>query len=231
MSSDYLTFHMRHFRMQRNPIVIGLHSSVGKSGKDTLCEMLNAERFAFGDALKVETARALTDNQEEYALILSAFHNQKLKDVPDSSLAIKRIPQGFWSSYLYSQWNPSLDPSAPRSPRWHIQQYGTMRRNQDVDYWVKVVADQIEDFNKETESFRTEFIIVTDVRMPNELQMVRNLGGQVFSVKRTWHDPLDDVPKHSSDTALDGYDIPVINNIFGNPEGMLEQLKEYLNER
>lgn len=215
--------------MNRNNIIIGLNSNVGKSGKDTLCEMLNAERFAFGDALKEECARALApDSQEEYAAILMAMHNQQLKDRPDASLAIKRIPHGFWSSYLYSQWNPSLDPSAPRSPRWHIQQYGTMRRNEDPDYWVKVVADQIEDFISQTESFRKEFIVVTDVRMPNELEMVKRLGGETFKIQRTWHDALDDVPKHSSDTALDGFELRTINNIFGNPEGMLEQLKEYL---
>lgn len=217
--------------MSPKPIIIGLHSNVGKSGKDTLTEMLNAERFAFGDALKEECARALTETQEEYAAVLMAMHNQQLKDKPDASLAIKRIPHGFWSSYLYAQWHPSLDPSAPRSPRWHIQMYGTMRRNENSEYWVNVIRDQIADFKSSSEGFRKEFIVVSDVRMPNELEMVKQMGGKVFTVKRTWYDKLDDVPKHSSDTALDGFELPIINNIFGNPEGMLEQLKEYIREQ
>ncbi|NBK20430.1 MAG: hypothetical protein EOM68_00175 [Spirochaetia bacterium] len=216
--------------MSPKPILIGLNSNVGKSGKDTLCEMLNAERFAFGDALKQETARALTETQEEYALLLPVFHNQALKDRPDASLSIKRIPQGWYSAYLYSQI-PSLDPSRPRSPRWHLQMYGTMRRNQDTDYWLKVVQGQIEDFMATCESFRKEFIVVTDVRMVNELEWLNRMGGQCFRVERTWPEPaIDNLPKHSSDTALDNADLKVIKNHWNLRDHMLVQLKEYLHE-
>lgn len=215
--------------MRPKPIILGLHSSVGKSGKDTLCEMLKGYRFAFGDALKEECARTLAGNcQRTYALILQAFHNQKLKDMDDHSLSIKQVPHGVYSSYLYAQCNPFLDPARPRSPRWHLQQYGTMRRNQNPDYWVNVVDERISDHLKEPESFRDEFVIVTDVRMPNELEMIKRLGGFTVTVQRTWPLDIDNLGKHISDTALDGYVLPVIKNVYGNPRAMVSQIKEVL---
>ena len=226
MTPENITFHMRIFRMQPKPILLGFNSTVGKSGKDTLCEMLNGERFAFADALKQETAVMLGHTSVAVENLVRAAHDQKLKDQTNSDLCILSMPASDYKNFLMVRGDARMEA---RSVRWHLQQYGEFRRSQDMGYWLNRTLGDIEGFMATTESFRREFIIITDVRMKNEADWVRTHGGIVMRIERDWAEPeLDNKPKHISDTDLDDYGLPVIKNRCGQKEAMVAQLKEIL---
>lgn len=86
-----------------------------------------------------------------------------------------------------------------------LQWWGTdLRRNQDPDYWVK----KGEDWGRDTAEHGL-IPVFTDVRFPNEANMVRENGGIIVRVSAP-----DDVrearlgmvpPSHESETAMDDY--------------------------
>ena len=84
-----------------------------------------------------------------------------------------------------------------------LQKVGMARRQEDENYWVKQVKQQIA-------TDKPDIAIITDVRFPNEAKFVRDRGGILVNVTRI--DAFgqlfiaDDRPAdHPSETALDGY--------------------------
>ena len=64
---------------------------------------------------------------------------------------------------------------------WILQRYGTeFRRDQDPDYWVKATRKRIHDYLA-TQGVPS-LAVVTDVRFPNEVKMIRGMGGMVLYV-------------------------------------------------
>lgn len=83
-----------------------------------------------------------------------------------------------------------------------LQKLGEAMRTLDVDYWVKRLALRIDESN-------APYVMIPDVRFPNELEWVHARGGIAVKVERfEWDgtlyvDPSRD-PLHYSETALDG---------------------------
>lgn len=90
-----------------------------------------------------------------------------------------------------------------------LQNLGVAVRQEDEDFWVK--AAHIEDALEAGLD-----VVVTDVRFPNELDHIENLGGTVVRVVR----PGFDGDSHISERALDGYVIPEVAN-----DGTLDDLR------
>lgn len=208
--------------------VIGLNSQRGKSGKDTLYELIAADsvatkRFAFGDELKEKCSEAISYTELMQKEMLIAMHEQSLKDEPMLILRGANIAEGDYKTWLLVN---GFDMTAPRSPRFHLQQYGNGYVRDylnDEDRWLNSVRSKLVYYPEVT-------IVITDVRQPNEVDWVRSIGGIVVRVKRGWDIPeVDSQPLHITDTALDSYGLPVIINEWGNPAGMLDQLKEVIN--
>ena len=79
--------------------------------------------------------------------------------------------------------------------RYLLQQVGTeMFRGLWPDVWINAWKRQI------MES-RRGFVICPDVRFPNELKAIHDLGGMVIRLTRA---PFADVDQHESEIALDG---------------------------
>jgi hypothetical protein len=83
-------------------------------------------------------------------------------------------------------------------PRSLLQWWGTeYRRSKDPDYWVKRLR-------KTLDAQRPEVALISDVRFPNEAEVLREWGGYSVKVKRLG---VPDVPvhEHASESALDSY--------------------------
>jgi cytidylate kinase len=99
--------------------------------------------------------------------------------------------------------------SRKKSIRVALQRLGTeVRRSKDEDYWVKA-------FHKDLP--KTDFVLVTDVRFPNEADSIKDKNGIVIRLEipeeviaeRVQHrDGIqypEDVKQHPSETSLDDY--------------------------
>lgn len=78
-----------------------------------------------------------------------------------------------------------------------LQWYGTdWRRADDENYWIKRAQEKINAL-----AGTSDVVVVTDVRFPNEAELVRSNDGLLVRINR--QGPSTDT--HSSETAMDGY--------------------------
>lgn len=109
----------------------------------------------------------------------------------------------------------AIDPFWGLSPRFVMQRFGTeVGRQIDVEVWVKSLQLRVQ---RGLDSGHVQYAI-TDVRFPNEAELIRRLGGQVWRVERPSLPVSTDM--HSSETSLDnyGFDVVLVN------DGSLEDL-------
>jgi hypothetical protein len=155
------------------PKIIGLTGPAG-SGKDATADAIihltGGTRMAFADALRAEVCAA-------FGVPLAYLTNPETKEHAISALALPRcIDAGFLCAMTTADL--AVDFSAPRSPRWIMQQWGTeYRRAQNQDYWRAKILRRIG---------RGLYvpIVITDVRFADEAQTVTDLGGEIWRVER-----------------------------------------------
>ena len=165
-------------------------SGKGRSGKDTLAEMLATElnkgayppyvMMAFANELKLKC-------QEAFDLTWEQLWGDD-KEKPDERYP-KPDGSGFWTA------------------REIMQEFGAFYRTIDKEFWIKhlyKVAAEKEYTN----------VIITDVRYLNEADFIINGGGYVVRVERENKDTVHN-EEHPSEVELDNYnkfDFTVINN-------------------
>ena len=199
--------------------IIGITGSAG-SGKDTIGDILvnnfpNWEKVSFANHLKDVTA------------LLFGFDRKMLAGETPEDRAIREQPDKFWSEKMGRDF----------TPRFALQYLGTnLLRNQlHQNIWVDCLERKIMESDKN--------IVITDVRFPNEIDMIRNVGGEVWRVERgiipMWYHKCDENAKHDIEVTIElipelksihesewrwvGYDRP--NHIFEN-NGTIEDLKK-----
>lgn len=93
----------------------------------------------------------------------------------------------------------------PPQARMFLQFLGTdaMRRNVDDQYWVKRARQSVLDLTWIEP--RIQVIYLTDCRFPNEVEMVRSLGGKVWRIERPAKFAEQAKDTHPSETALDDF--------------------------
>lgn len=207
--------------------IIALTSERGRSGKDTLCELLQLEGFkvhrvAFGDVLKRQCSHMLA--LDECARIVMESHcHTDLKDAQFEELAIRQIPESEYRDWLIA------DPSRhgvdiPRSPRWHLQQYGTgFRRNYkaEPDVWLLEGLKEIKKAPKDA------LVVVTDMRQANEYAALSIRQAHLVRLSRDWAIPaVDDQPLHATDIELRDHQMDaIVVNKWGHASEMIDQLR------
>lgn len=223
--------------------ILALNSIRGKSGKDTLIGLLESEgrsvlRVAFADILKEECSQILAGGPGGYAKKLQNNMNRSIKDAPDGLLSAMHIAPSSYRYWLSKDMTPA-ELYESRSLRWHLQQYGTEYKREllkDPDVWLNAGLKEIE-VGLET---KPDFIVVTDLRLPNEYLGVKLLDNKstnwvnrkhptkTVRIVRDWFIPgVDDQPYHISDTALMAHPFDgLVVNRLGEPWAMLDQLKD-----
>jgi hypothetical protein len=177
-----VTVHRTHERAPRR--LIGLTGRPG-SGKDSCAQALAAHGFqaiAFADALRQEVAAA-------WRVDLRMLTDRATKETALPALAIGRCGERCFVEWAVFHGHSLHEP---RSPRWVLQRWGTeFRRGQTPDYWVR----QVEGWVAQRPGPSAAGVVITDVRMPNEAALVRQLGGHLLRVHRP------DLPPMPPDTA------------------------------
>lgn len=142
--------------------IIGFSGLAG-SGKDTAADTLikNSYKFrkiSFGDAVK------------DVASMSFGWSRELLQGDTVESRQFREAKDEFWSEALGKEFTPRLA----------LQLIGTecFRNTIDNDFWVYVVKHRL------SNSDYDGTYLITDVRFPNEVKMIHDLGGIVYRVKR-----------------------------------------------
>jgi hypothetical protein len=180
-------------------MIIGIAGIMG-SGKGTVSDILietyNFKKISFASALK--DAVSVIFNWPRHLLEGDTLESREWREQPDS----------FWS----------IEMKKPMTPRLVLQLVGTdtLRNNFFDGIWVSTVKQKI------LEDTATNWVI-PDVRFPNEIKMIKDIGGEIWRVKRgvdpdwfeiyqkTGIEPLD-VHKSEWIWALTAFDQIIENN-------------------
>jgi len=155
------------------PQLLGLtgHAGTGKDTVGTLLQSAGWHTSSFAAALYVEVA-------EHWRIDIRLLTERAIKEVPQHALAAGAVHQVDWLRWVCCHGH-SL--TAPRSPRWALQQWGSFRRWQRADYWVRHVQVWLD---VQALQHPGTSCVITDVRMPNEAEALRNRGGRIVRVHR-----------------------------------------------
>ena len=138
--------------------LIGIMGLKG-SGKNTIAKMLPVKwkRMAFADTLK------------DIVSILFGWDRDLIEGDTEYSRKWREEVNEYWAKELGNK---------DFTPRMALQVLGTdvFRNNFDRDIWVKVLKRKIINSNSD--------VVVTDVRFPNEANMIKSLGGKIVQVIR-----------------------------------------------
>lgn len=152
--------------------IIGIAGKMG-SGKDTIADVLVARygfrRISMADAIRAECASAIERGR-----------------APDG------CPDDIRQIVERDGWGPGMVYAKPTvvSMRRLLQYWGTEhRRAQDPDYWVKRTREALGSIAGP--------VVIPDIRFANEAALVRELGGQVWIVRRSQADATRDPAAHS----------------------------------
>lgn len=214
------------------PKIIALTSVRGQSGKDTLIEQLELNGFvvarvAFGDVLKEQCATDMAGYDFTKQDLLRFFHGPE-KDAAMPGLAIKHVTDSPYKRWLIdtaerdsNQWMQQM-----RTPRWHLQQYGTNFRRVHLDnpnVWLDEGMKLIAEFQSNS---AYDLIVVSDLRQQNEYFRLTQEGAAMVRLQRMWFKAgIDDQAFHVTDLDLIGRGMDaVVLNVWGEPGDMVQQL-------
>lgn len=182
----------------------GLHGA----GKDTVADALPARKMAFADTLYREVSDA-------FGVTTDWLKHRSRKEDPAMTLALCGCDDEDFISFVkkrncthdqYShEWVIFIND--PRSPRQILQWWGDYRRAKDPEYFVNAVCRKLR-----YATVQMDGAVITDCRFPNEAAMVRKLGGQIWQIVRTNHNPPCN--GHASETTGDEFkpDVIFLNN-------------------
>lgn len=176
--------------------LIALCGAAG-AGKDTVADMLPARKLAFADALYREVAEAWGVEQ----------HVLRCRETKETPLAVLEISA--CCDDMFAEFHSERDWECPRSPRQILQWWGDYRRAQDPDYFVKQTRTAAE-----WADYSGEHVVITDVRFPNEAALVRQLGGQLWQIRRPGYEAGG--TGHASDTDGSEFRPDVVLENFGS---------------
>lgn len=162
--------------------LIALCGAAG-AGKDTVADMLPARKLAFADTLYAEVAEA-------WGVTVEWLKDRKRKGGPQPELRVGYSKDKDFVAHFMG--GRTTDPPlwVWRSPRQILQWWGDYRRAQDPDYFVRVTEQHaLNGFGP---------CVITDVRFPNEAALVRQLGGQLWQIRRPGYEAGG--TGHASDT-------------------------------
>ena len=142
---------------------------------------------------------------------------------------------GFTDDQVYGELKETKDPFWKVTPRHVLQYVGTeLFRNQigtiiphvGKDIWVQALLKNVDTIRKNNPNAN---IVVTDVRFPNEVDIIRSIGGIVIRINRPSINTTIDT--HSSELEIDklNVDCEILNEgSINDLELLLKDLMKFL---
>lgn len=146
--------------------IIGVCGLIG-GGKGTVADILvnnyGFHKYSFADSLK-----------DMVATVFGWQRHLLEGDTKESREWRERVDE-WWAARLAI---PNL------TPRWVLQYWGTdvCRVNFHQDIWIASVENKLS--RAKNSSAKYNNIVIPDTRFPNEINMIRKLGGEVWGVRR-----------------------------------------------
>lgn len=106
--------------------------------------------------------------------------------IPFRALEVAYISEDLRRAHLDEVWSKPTDVRMRRILQWWGTEY---RRAQDQDYWVKLAASKIDGPT-----------VFSDVRFPNEVEVIRSRGGVIWKIDRPVK--IDGIEGHVSERAI-----------------------------
>ncbi|MEG1679027.1 MAG: hypothetical protein RR326_02930 [Stenotrophomonas sp.] len=174
------------------------------AGKDTVADMLPARKLAFADMLYAEVAAA-------WGVTVRWLKRREFKQVVQDVLRLTCCRDEDFLDFVAMRGDLCL--TCQRSPRQILQWWGDYRRAQSPDYFVARLGAVLNWIDPHLDA------VITDVRFPNEAAMIRQLGGQIWQIRRPGYEAGG--TGHASDTDGSEFspDLVVTNS------GSLEDLR------
>jgi len=150
-------------------MIIGICGLIG-SGKGTVADILEREhgfiKLSFADSLKDAIAA------------IFCWPREMLEGDTAESREWREQVDPWWSKRLEK---PNL------TPRWILQNWGTevCRGGFHQDIWIASMERKLLTLSQ---SHPTKNFVIPDTRFPNEIDMIKSMGGKVWKVSRG-HDP------------------------------------------
>jgi hypothetical protein len=147
--------------------IIGLCGFIG-SGKGTVANILVNEHSFVEDSFAATLKDAVA--------AVFKWPRAMLEGNTDESRAWREQVDPWWSERL----------GKPITPRWVLQQWGTevCRKSFHDDIWILSLERKLATSDTN--------VVIADCRFPNEIAMIKRLGGEVWRVKRgaepDWYD-------------------------------------------
>ena len=152
--------------------IIGVCGLIG-GGKGTVADILvnnyGFHKYSFADSLKDMVASVF------------GWPRHLLEGDTNESREWREQRDEWWADRLNI---PNL------TPRWVLQYWGTdvCRVNFHEDIWIASLErkiSKIQGYNELPYAATASNIVIPDTRFPNEINMIRKLGGEVWAVKRS----------------------------------------------
>lgn len=142
--------------MQKLVGIVGLIGSGKGTAGDFLVENHSFVRTSFAHTLKDAVAS------------IFGWPRAMLEGDTKESRSWREVPDPFWSNKMGRQI----------TPRWVLQYFGTdvMRDHFAKDIWIWSMEKQILSVS--------DPVVITDVRFPNEIDLIQTLGGKLIWVRR-----------------------------------------------
>ena len=166
------------------PRIIGLYSPAPQSGKTTIAKMLSRHGY---------TRVSFADPLKEMTVFLLRHLGYSWEKASDLVFIDKS----------------ALLPEIKTTPRHILQTLGTEFGRQCIhpDLWLICWRKRTE-----VELARGNNVVVDDVRFPNEADLVRSLGGQLWSITRTGVTNSETHPSEGSLNTYPEFDYRITND-------------------
>lgn len=184
--------------------IILAFSGKARSGKDSAAKTIISERGSLYKIATISFADALRQEVNSACDYLVSIGTAKSKWVWNKWQPKRLTPQQSALSLLCKTAGVTYDLNAVTEPNYPhskqrslLQWWGTeFRRAEDPNYWVNKWRDAVA-------ASDADVILTTDLRFPNELEMVKSVGGTTIKFDRIGYVGLpEEAAAHVSENAL-----------------------------